>query len=192
MEFFGITLDAPYSHEGAEVKVKYPCLFYYVWKPKTALLTVQVERAGWRQGTISIGKDKYTFVLIDDDCDGNYTTGDNWALKPAGGDMGDLLGQGATRSMLFPSWSKDEKMTVEVRSVDHGRTPRHAARQARRRRPRPPTSSASRPRARPRKSARLKLDPMRPKADPGRHRQVARQAEGPCEGGVAGRATART
>ena len=124
VEFLGASLDVPYSVDGAEVKVAYPCLFYYVSKSgDKAPLTIQIERAGWRQGKVAVGGTEYVFALIDDDCDGNYTTGDTWSMLPATADAARLLERDPTRSMLFPSWTTDQKLTVEVKSLDlAGRT----------------------------------------------------------------------
>lgn len=119
IEFHGVTLEVPYSHEGAVVKVAYPCLIWFATASKKKNpITVQVERDGWRQGTVKVGGADYVFALVDDDCDGNYTTGDTWSFLPAGKQAEELLSQDSTRSMLFPGWSKDQKLTIEVKSVD--------------------------------------------------------------------------
>ncbi len=170
IEFLGVTLPVPYSNAGGEMTVPYPCIFYYVSKsrkkgvPVKTPLTVQVERDGWRQGSVKLGDKEYQFALIDDDCDGNYTTGDTWSLNLTGKSAAEMLVRDATRSMLFPSWSVDQKLTVEVKSVDL------AGRKAVLRiKPAKETESAyflrvAMARQTP-EERMLKLDPMRPKAD---------------------------
>lgn len=124
VEFLDLQLKLPYVVEGKELEETYACVIFYVAEkkdePPAALL---VERDGWREGKVSVEGEDYSLVLIDDDSDGQFTTGDSWVLRPAETPKRDMLDPDATRSMLFPSWSKDQKWLVEVKAVDPaGRT----------------------------------------------------------------------
>jgi len=121
VEFLGVQLDLPYNRAGEESKEPYACVFFYLVDGKKRPLTLQVERDGWRQGTVEL-KDgnTYRLVMVDDDSDGQYTTGDSWTLRPESEELARMLGPDATRSMLFPSWSADQKWTIDVKSVDKG------------------------------------------------------------------------
>ena len=119
VEFLGISLDLPYNHSGAEVHEPYQCVFFFMAAGKKRPLTVQVERDAWREGIVALKDGKsYRVVLVDDDSDGQYTTSDTWTLREESVPRKQLLETDATRSMLFPSWSADQKWTIDVKSVD--------------------------------------------------------------------------
>jgi hypothetical protein len=166
VEFLGVALDVPYTVEGKEARIPYPCVVYFVTAPKGRPLTVQVERDGWREGAVEVAGKQYRFAFIDDDCDGNYTTGDNWTMRAADATTKDLLARDATRSMLFPAWSLDEKWTIEIKKVDlqgtkatlHIKPAKETEREYFLR-----VALAQQPQ----EERQLKLDPMRPKADKG-------------------------
>jgi thiol-disulfide isomerase/thioredoxin len=124
VEFLDLRLSLPYLVDGKEVTETYACvLFFLSERPEEAPKTLLVERDGWREGMVSLEGEDYAIALVDDDSDGQFTTGDSWVLRPAATPKGEMLDTDATRSMLFPSWSKDQKWTVEVKSVDPaGRT----------------------------------------------------------------------
>jgi hypothetical protein len=165
IEFLNITLDLPYTVEGKEHKEPYACVFFYVLeKTQKTPAALLVERDGWREGVLTIDDNPYAIALVDDDSDGQYSTGDAWGMRPAGAERERLLHRDATRSMLFPAWSADQKWTVDVKGVDPaGRTVTLRIREARE------TEHAYFLRvARQRQTAeerQLKLDPLRPKAD---------------------------
>ena len=117
VEFLNLKLDLPYMIGGKDVTTSYTSVFYYVVQGKTTPKTIQVERDGWREGRVRIAGSDYVVVLVDDDSDGQYTESDSWALKPASADLGTLLRGDLMRTMLRPSWSTDQKWTVEVKSV---------------------------------------------------------------------------
>lgn len=118
VEFLDVRLDVPYTETGKEVREPYACVFYFVAKEGGSPRTVQVERDGWREGLLLLGDEPFLLALVDDDSDGQYTNSDSWVLRPAEEDLNALLTADATRSMLFPCWSADQKWTVEVRSTD--------------------------------------------------------------------------
>ena len=124
VEFLDIRLDLPYAVEGKESSEAYACVLFYLAQPKdTAPPGLLVERDGWREGKVSVVGEEYDLALVDDDSDGQFSTGDSWVLRAAGTPKTELLDRDATRSMLFPSWSKDQKWMVEVKSIDPaGRT----------------------------------------------------------------------
>ncbi len=124
VEFLDLRLDLPYVVEGKEMHEAYACVLFYVADAKEpAPGTLLVERDGWREGMVSLEGEGYDLALVDDDSDGQFSTGDSWVLRPAGTPKRDLLDSDATRSMLFPAWSKDQKWMVEVKSIDPaGRT----------------------------------------------------------------------
>ena len=165
VEFLNITLELPYTVEGKEHKEPYACVFFFVLgKGKTTPSTMLVERDGWREGLLTVDGKLYAVVLVDDDSDGQYSTSDAWVMRPASADRKRLLHRDATRSMLFPNWSEDQKWTVDVKEVDPaGRTATLRIRTARE------TEHDYFLRvARQRQTAderQLKLDPLRPKAD---------------------------
>ncbi|MDH3590899.1 MAG: thioredoxin family protein [Planctomycetota bacterium] len=119
VEFLNVKLALPYKLDGKQQTETYPCVFYFVLKggkaapPKSVLM----ERDGWRQGTVKVGGTPYTIAVIDDDSDGQFSTGDSWVMMPADTPADVLLGKDATRKMVFPSWSADEKWTVEVKGI---------------------------------------------------------------------------
>jgi len=164
IEFLDVTLAVPYS-DGDTVRTEpYACVLYYVAEGKLLPKTIQIERYGWREGAVQVGGKTYAMAFIDDDCDGNYTTGDTWSFTPEGTDAKQALGRESTRAMLFPAWSKDQKWVVQVKSIDlAGRraTLRIAV----------ATETENqyflkvyRQRQTP-EERKLKIDPMRPKAD---------------------------
>ena len=121
VEFLGVNLDLPFTRFGKEATEPYGCVFFFMVDGKKRPTTLQVERDGWRQGKVTLKDNKsYTIVLIDDDSDGQYTTGDAWAMKDSATELGKLLEFDATRSMLFPSWTVDQKWTLDVKSIDPG------------------------------------------------------------------------
>lgn len=166
VEFLGVRLDLPYSVEGKTVTEAYPCVFYFVLgKGVKTPDAVLVERDGWREGTLALGGQDHVLAVVDDDSDGQFSTGDSWVLRPAGTAPAELLHRDATRSMLFPSWSADQKWTLEVKAIDPaGRRVSLAVKEA------VETERDYFLRvARQRQTdeeRRLNLDPLRPKADP--------------------------
>jgi len=121
VEFLHVALDVPVMRDGKQGTEPYTCVFFFMVDGKKRPLTVQVERDGWREGTVEL-KDGTTYrvVLVDDDSDGQYTTSDSWSLRDTSVTTQEMLGPDATRSMLFPTWSKDQKWTIDVKSVDAG------------------------------------------------------------------------
>ena len=117
-EFLELDLPLSYTIDGKEVKENYRCAVFFFIEGKDAPLTVQVERDSWREGTVSIGGKDYIAAVLDDDSDGQYSTGDSWVLRPVEKGREGLMSIDATRSMLFPAWSEDQKLTAEVASVD--------------------------------------------------------------------------
>jgi len=118
VEFLGLTLELPYRVEGETGKEAYPCVVFFTLKPGEKMpKKVAVERDGWREGSTTIRDAEYRIVVVDDDSDGQFSTGDSWALRPANTPRGQMLGPDATRTMLFPSWTADQKWTIEVKSV---------------------------------------------------------------------------
>ncbi|MFI5403264.1 MAG: thioredoxin family protein [Planctomycetota bacterium] len=124
VEFLDVRLDLPYAVEGKETNEAYACVLFYMADAKDpAPPALYVERDGWREGMVSVEGEGYDLALVDDDSDGQFTTGDTWVLRPAGTPKRELLDGDATRSMLFPAWTKDQKWTIEVKSIDPaGRT----------------------------------------------------------------------
>lgn len=119
IEFLDLSLDLPYSQFGKEGKEQYAAVVYCIVSGKKRPLTIQVERDGWREGTAKLADGKtYRMLMIDDDSDGQYTTSDSWTFMPEATPLTDMLMADATRSMLFPAWSADDKLTLEVKSVD--------------------------------------------------------------------------
>ena len=118
IEFLGVTLPVPYTDGDAVKTEPYMCVIWYVAEGKLTPKTVQVERDGWREGTVEVGGSTFAMAFIDDDCDGNYTTGDTWSFSPKGTAAAEALGRDATRAMLYPAWSRDQKWTVQVTSID--------------------------------------------------------------------------
>jgi len=164
VEFLGIELDLPYEKGGEAFAERYPCVFFYVLERKQAAPeAVLVERDGWREGALDVAGAPHVVAMIDDDSDGQFSTSDSWVVRPAGGDRADLLGRDATRSMLFPSWSKDQEWTVEVKSVDPaGRSATLLVRPAKETE-REYFLRVARQKQSP-EERRLNLDPLRPKA----------------------------
>ena len=165
IEFLNISLDLPYTFEGKEHKEPYACVFFAVIENgKKTPGAILVERDSWREGTLDLNGKAYTLALVDDDSDGQFSTSDSWVMRLADTDRKELLNPDATRTMLFPSWSDDQKWTVDVKSVDAaGRTATLRLR---------PAKETERDYfmrvARQRQSAeerQLKIDPLRPKAD---------------------------
>lgn len=166
VEFTGVTLDVPYTVDGQEAREPYACLFYYVAREEQRPKTVQVERDGWRQGLLTLGEAGFVIALVDDDSDGQFTNSDSWALRPVEENRSLLLVADATRSMLFPSWSADQKWTVDVKSVDPaGRSLVAEVRPAKESEREYFTRIAT-ARQSP-EERRLKIDPLRPKAKDG-------------------------
>ncbi len=123
VEFLDLKLDLPYVVDGAEMREAYACVLFYMAEKDAPPPGLYVERDGWREGMVSVEGEGYDLALVDDDSDGQFSTGDTWVLRPAGTPKRELLDSDATRSMLFPAWTKDQKWTVEVKSVDPaGRT----------------------------------------------------------------------
>ncbi len=119
VEFLDLRLSLPYLVDGKEVTETYACvLFFLSERPEEAPKAILVERDGWREGMVSLEGEEHRLVLVDDDSDGQFSTGDSWVLRPAATPKGEMLDTDATRSMLFPSWTKDQKWTVDVKSVD--------------------------------------------------------------------------
>jgi thiol-disulfide isomerase/thioredoxin len=124
VEFLDLQLTLPYVVEGKELTEKYACvLFFLAEKPEEAPKAILVERDGWREGSVPLAGEDHAIALVDDDSDGQFSTGDSWVMRPATTSKGEMLDTDATRSMLFPSWTKDQKWMVEVKAVDPaGRT----------------------------------------------------------------------
>jgi thioredoxin-related protein len=124
VEFLDVTLPLPYSVEGKEGLEPYACVLFYVIDAKTTVPAVLLlERDGWREGKVAVEGEEYALALVDDDSDGQFSNGDSWVLRLATTTKAEMLGPDATRSMLFPSWTADQKWTVEVKSIDPaGRT----------------------------------------------------------------------
>jgi len=120
IEFLGVNLDLPYAQYGKEGKEPYAAVLFCIVDPeKKRPFTVQIERDGWREGTAKLSDGKtYRMLMVDDDSDGQYTTSDSWTLMPEATPLTDMLMPDATRSMLFPAWNADDKLTLEVKSVD--------------------------------------------------------------------------
>lgn len=119
VEFLDIRLDLPYKVDGETKTEPYSCVFFYVLehgaKTPDAVL---VERDGWREGTVDLEGKSYVVAIVDDDSDGQFSTSDSWVLRPAETAKSELLARDALRTMLFPSWSDDQKWTVEVKRID--------------------------------------------------------------------------
>ena len=121
VEFLGLSLDLPFTRFGKQTSEPYGCVLFFMVEGKKRPVTIQIERDGWRQGKVTLKDGKsYRVVLIDDDSDGQYTTSDAWAMKDEGTELAKLLEFDATRSMLFPSWTEDQKWTLDVKSIDPG------------------------------------------------------------------------
>ncbi len=121
IEFLDLKLELPYRVEGKVSKQAYPCVVFFTLKPgETLPKRVAIERDGWRAGSTKIQGAEYSLVVVDDDSDGQFSTSDSWALLPANTAPAKMLGPDATRTMLFPSWSTDQKWTVEVKAVASG------------------------------------------------------------------------
>jgi len=119
IEFLGIDLELPYAQAGETAKEPYTAVLFCMVEGKKRPLTVQIERDGWREGTVILPDGKtYRMLMMDDDSDGQYTTSDSWALMPEKTPLMDMLMPDATRSMLFPAWNGDDKLTIDVKSVD--------------------------------------------------------------------------
>ncbi len=169
VEFLDLRLTLPYSVEGVEAREPYSCVLYYIVEGDARPKTVQVERDGWREGTVALGGTAHVVAVVDDDSDGQFTTGDAWIVRPASVARRDLLSGDSIRAMLFPSWSQDQEHTVEVKSIDPaGRSVTLLVKGA--------TESegefftkVARARQSP-EEQQLKLDPLRPKA--GENQQI--------------------
>jgi hypothetical protein len=124
VEFLDLKLDLPYALEGKEMSETYACVLFFVTDEKEPTpKRLLVERDGWREGMVSVEGEGYQLALVDDDSDGQFSTGDSWALLPATTPKRELLLGDATRTMLFPAWTADQKWMVEVKSIDPaGRT----------------------------------------------------------------------
>lgn len=124
VEFLDLRLELPYLVDGKEVAETYACvLFFLSEKPEEAPRALLVERDGWREGVISLGGEDFAIALVDDDSDGQFSTSDSWVVRPVDTPKAEMLYTDATRSMLFPSWTKDQKWTMEMKGVDPaGRT----------------------------------------------------------------------
>jgi hypothetical protein len=165
VEFLNITLDLPYAAEGKEHTEPYACVFFFFLKKgKKVPTTMLVERDGWREGMLTVDGKPYVIALVDDDSDGQYSTSDAWVMRPADADRKRLLDRDASRSMLFPAWSADQKWMVDVKKVDPaGRAATLRIRTARETE-RDYFLRVARQRQTP-EERQLKLDPLRPKAD---------------------------
>jgi len=121
VEFVDVKLDLPYTLFGKEGKEPYSAVLFFMVVKNKRPTTIQLERDGWREGVVEMmdGR-KYRMVMLDDDSDGQYTTSDNWALRPETTKIADMLFLDATRSMLFPAWNEDQRWRIDVKSVDSG------------------------------------------------------------------------
>ncbi len=166
VEFLDLRLTLPYSVDGVDAVEPYSCVLYYITEGDARPKTVQVERDGWREGSVSLGGTAHVVAVVDDDSDGQFTTGDAWIVRPETVAKGDLLSGDSIRAMVFPSWSQDQKTTVEVKAIDPaGRSVTLLVRGARESEGEFFTKVA-RARQTP-EEQQLKLDPLRPKAGDG-------------------------
>lgn len=165
IEFLDLRLDLPYTVDGKQVTEAYPCVFYFVLEKGAKLPDAMlVERDGWREGTLNVAGQDYVLAVVDDDSDGQFSTSDSWVMRPAGTERADLLHRDATRSMLFPSWSADQKWTIDVKSIDPmGRKAALVVKEAKETE-RDYFVRVARQRQTD-EERRLNLDPLRPKAD---------------------------
>ena len=165
VEFLDQTLDLPYAVAGKTETEPYPAVFFYVLaKGETEPGSLLVERDGWRAAAVEIGNAEYAVALIDDDSDGQFSTSDSWVMAPKGTPHDAMFDRDAVRTMLFPSWSADQKWTIEVKEVaPNGRTAKLRI---------APAKETEREyflrvaqQRQTDEEKRLKLDPLRPKAD---------------------------
>jgi len=166
VEFVDLQLSLPYTVEGESFTELYPIVVYHVPREDKGPAQVLVERDGWREGSVTVDGQAYALVLVDDDTDGLFSIGDSWMLRPADERAGPVS-RDAVRSMRFRTWTRDQKHTLEVTTLDvagrratlrvePARETEHEyfARVAR---------ESQSPEER-----QLGLDPLRPKAEPGR------------------------
>ncbi len=120
IEFLGVSLELPYKIAGKNEKETYPCVVYFVLPGSKAAPPkhVMLERDGWREGSLKLGDGEFRIAVIDDDSDGQFSTGDSWVVRAASVPREQMLSRDATRKMIFPSWSADQKWTVEVKGID--------------------------------------------------------------------------
>ncbi|MHC4547895.1 MAG: thioredoxin family protein [Planctomycetota bacterium] len=165
VEFLDIRLELPYTVDGKGHHEPYTCVFFYVLeRGAKAPGSLLVERDSWREGTVTVGGKEYALALVDDDSDGQFATSDSWVMRPVGGDRKALFSRDATRTMLFPAWSDDQKWTVDVKAVDPaGRSATLRIRPARETE-RDYFLRVARQRQTP-EERQLRIDPLRPKAD---------------------------
>ncbi|MDH3592908.1 MAG: thioredoxin family protein, partial [Planctomycetota bacterium] len=165
IEFMNIKLDLPYTVDGKDKTAPYTCVFFFALdKGKKTPEWLAVERDGWREGTATIAGTSYVLAVVDDDSDGQFSTGDSWVMRPLATDPNELLSRDATRSMLFPSWSTDQKWTVDVKSVATDGTMATLRVKPAKEDERAYFTRVARQQQTPEEKA-LKLDPLRPKAD---------------------------
>jgi len=118
VEFLDVTMQLPYTIDGKSVAAPYRCAIYYFRTGKEPPKAVQLERDSWREGEATIDGQKYRIVVIDDDSDGQFATGDSWVFAPIGHPLARLLNGDVTRAMTFPTWTTDQKFTIDVKTID--------------------------------------------------------------------------
>ncbi len=118
VEFARFDLPLPYTIEGEAVREPYRCALFYEGDGESPPTTVLVERDGWREGTLSLDGVETILVMVDDDSDGQFATGDSWALGPAEKGSGPLVDGTRTRSAAYPCWFAAGAKTAEIVSVD--------------------------------------------------------------------------
>ena len=88
-------------------------------KPGEEPRTIQAERDGWRQVDVAVGGNSHRLILVDDNSDGLFTVSDSWTLVPGSElDSVPVIIEDMMRSLRFLSWSADQKLTVEITSID--------------------------------------------------------------------------
>jgi hypothetical protein len=98
VEFLAINLTLPYVIEGKESTPPYLCVVYYALeKGKDTPDWLAVERDGWREGAVTIGGEEYVLAILDDDSDGQFTTGDAWVMRKKGEETATCLARSKSR-----------------------------------------------------------------------------------------------
>lgn len=115
VEFTAIEVAVPYALDGKEVREPYRLAIFYFAEAGKVPVTVQVERDGWRSGTATFAGKPVEVALLDDDSDGQFTSGDSWAAGEPGSP---LLAREATRSMSHPCWAPGGEQWLRVKEVD--------------------------------------------------------------------------
>ncbi|MFQ5843515.1 MAG: hypothetical protein ACE5JG_00840, partial [Planctomycetota bacterium] len=183
VEFLDVDLKLPYrGQDDSFTETGRWVLFYYAPKKDQAPVVVQVERDSWREGRIQVGGVDYLVAAVDDDNNGIFTTSDVWAVVPEESGHKKLLSRDAMRSLVYPSWSREQDRTLEATSIDRaGRSLEVRIAEARETEREYFVRITGRTQSAEERS--LKLDPLRPKAAPGqkidwlRNETIARALE---------------